>query len=79
MTSFSHRTDFLFAKAMGFPGAQLADNTGTVPAEDGCDNFREYSYLGHRVKHFKDIGGTHGSVFGELCTKNQVKKALGLL
>ena len=34
------RTDFLFARELGFTGAQLADSAGVVPAEAGCDNYR---------------------------------------
>ena len=75
----SPRTDYLFAKEMGFSGAQLADSAGQEPTEGGCANYREYSYLGGRVRHFKDIGGTHGSVFGHQCARHQVAKALGLL
>lgn len=64
--------------AHGFTGAQLADAAGVAPTEAGCTQFQEYSYLGGKVKHFKDIGGTHGSTFGNTCTKAQVMKALGL-
>jgi len=74
----AQKTDFLFARELGFTGAQLADSAGVVPAEAGCDNYREYTYLGGRARHFKDIGGTHGSVFGHQCAKHQVAKALGL-
>ena len=66
------RTDFLFARAMGYTGAQLADSAGVTIGTD----FQEYSYLGGRVKHFKDIGGTHGSTFGNSVTKDEVKKAI---
>ena len=58
------RTDFLFAQAMGYTGEQIPDSDGVVIAE----GFVEYSYLDGRVKHFKDVGGTHGSTFGNANT-----------
>ena len=58
------RTDFLFAQAMGYTGEQIPDSDGVEIAE----NFVEYSYLDGRVKHFKDVGGTHGSTFGNANT-----------
>ena len=66
------RTDFLFARAMGYTGAQLADSDGVTVGTD----FQQYSYLDGRVKHFKDIGGTHGSTFGNAVTKDEVTKAI---
>ena len=62
--SKSVRTDFLFAQAMGYTGEQIPDSDGV---EIGT-NFVEYSYLDGRVKHFKDVGGTHGSTFGNANT-----------
>ena len=65
------RTDFLFARAMGYPGRQLADNAGEVKGA-----LQVYSYLGGRVKHFKHIGGTHGNTLGNAQTKEEVKKVI---
>jgi len=60
----AQQTDFLFAQAMGYTGEQIPDSDGVEIAE----NFVEYSYLDGRVKHFKDVGGTHGSTFGNANT-----------
>jgi len=60
----AQQTDFLFAQAMGYTGEQIPDSDGVEIAED----FVEYSYLDGRVKHFKDVGGTHGSTFGNANT-----------
>ena len=49
---------------MGYTGEQIPDSDGVEIAE----NFVEYSYLDGRVKHFKDVGGTHGSTFGNVNT-----------
>jgi len=68
----AQKTDFLFARAMGYTGAQLADSAGVTVGTD----FQQYSYLDGRVKHFKDIGGTHGSTFGNANTKAEVTKAI---
>merc|ERR1711936_335944 len=67
----TQRTDFLFARAMGYPGSQKADNAGQV-----IGGLQVYSYLGGRVKHFKHIGGTHGNTLGNAQTKEEVKKAI---
>jgi len=67
----AQRTDFLFARAMGYPGRQLADNAGEV---NGA--LQVYSYLGGRVKHFKHIGGTHGNTLGNAQTKEEVRKVI---
>ena len=66
------RTDFLFAQAMGYTDDQLEDDEGVEIAP----NFYEYSYLGGRVKHFKDVGGTHGSTFGNANTMAQLEKII---
>ena len=66
------RTDFLFAQAMGYTGSQIPDSDGTEIGED----FVEYSYLDGRVKHFKDVGGTHGSTFGNANTKAVLEEVI---
>ena len=65
------RTDFLFARAMGYPGRQQADDAGQV-----IGGLQVYSYLGGRVKHFKHIGGTHGNTLGNTQIKEEVRKAI---
>merc|ERR1712013_90733 len=61
----AQETDYLIARAMGYTGTQIPDSDGVEIAS----NFVEYSYLGGRVKHYKDVGGTHGSTFGNENTK----------
>merc|ERR1711910_3177 len=68
----AQQTDFLFAQAMGYTGEQIPDSDGVVIAED----FVEYSYLDGRVKHFKDVGGTHGSTFGNANTKAVLEEVI---
>jgi len=68
----AQKTDFLFAQAMGYTDDQLEDDEGVEIAP----NFYEYSYLGGRVKHFKDVGGTHGSTFGNANTMAQLEKII---
>ena len=70
--SKSARTDFLIAQAMGYTGEQIPDSDGVEIAE----NFVEYSYLDGRVKHFKDVGGTHGSTFGNANTKAVLEEVI---
>jgi len=70
----AQETDFAFAAAMGYTGAQIPDADGVSVGDD----MLEYSYLGGRVKHFKDIGGTHGSTFGDSDTEAQVKMIFGV-
>jgi len=53
----AQRTDYLFAKAMGYTGDQIEDSAGVM---DGSD-VQVYTYLGGRVRHFKIIDGTHGN------------------
>jgi poly(3-hydroxybutyrate) depolymerase len=67
----AQRTDFLFARAMGSPGRQEADDAGEVVGE-----LQVYSYLGGRVKHFKHVGGTHGNTLGNAQIKEEIKKAI---
>merc|ERR1712055_1193728 len=68
----AQQTDFLFAQAMGYTGEQIPDSDGI---EIGT-NFVEYSYLDGRVKHFKDVGGTHGSTFGNANTKAVLEEVI---
>merc|ERR1711994_129895 len=68
----AQQTDFLFAQAMGYTGSQIPDSDGTEIGED----FVEYSYLDGRVKHFKDVGGTHGSTFGNANTKAVLEEVI---
>jgi len=67
----AQRTDFLFARAMGFSGRQLADEAGEVNG-----NLQVYSYLDGRIKHFKHIGGTHGDTLGNAQIKNEIKMTI---
>ena len=57
---------------MGYSGEQVPDHEGVEIAK----NFVEYSYLGGRVKHFKDIGGTHTTALGNENTKREVTRAI---
>merc|ERR1719234_1609472 len=68
----AQQTDFLFAQAMGYTGEQIPDDDGVEIAT----NFVEYSYLDGRVKHFKDVGGTHGSTFGNANTKAVLEEVI---
>jgi len=68
----AQQTDFLFAQAMGYTGSQIPDSDGVEIGED----FVEYSYLDGRVKHFKDVGGTHGSTFGNANTKAVLEEVI---
>jgi len=68
----AQQTDFLFAQAMGYTGEQIPDSDGVEIAA----NFVEYSYLNGRVKHFKDVGGTHGSTFGNANTKAVLEEVI---
>ena len=36
----------------------------------------QYGDLDHRVKHYKDVGGTHGSTFGNENTKALLEKII---
>ena len=54
------RTDFIWARAMGYTGAQLDDGAGVDVGINGREA-QEYKYLGGRCRHYKLIGETHGS------------------
>merc|ERR1712079_290990 len=68
----AQETDYLIAQAMGYTGTQIPDSDGVEIAS----NFVEYSYLGGRVKHYKDVGGTHGSTFGNENTKAVLEEVI---
>ena len=57
---------------MGYTGEQVADDKGVEIGE----NFVEYNYLAGRVKHFKEVGGTHATTIGNENTRREVKKAI---
>ena len=57
---------------MGYTGEQIPDSDGVEIAE----NFVEYSYLAGRVKHFKEVGGSHWTTFGNENTRREVTKAI---
>merc|ERR1711962_1871109 len=68
----AQETDYLIAQAMGYTGTQIPDSDGVEIAS----NFVEYSYLDGRVKHYKDMGGTHGSTFGNENTKAVLEEVI---
>ena len=49
------RTDYYWAKAMGYTGSQLADSAGVSVGTDQKPTF-EYMYLGGRCRHYKLVG-----------------------
>jgi len=53
-------TDFLWAKAMGFTGPQLADSEGVSVGTTAKPTFL-YSYLDGRCRHYKLQGEGHGT------------------
>jgi len=53
-------TDYVWAKAMGFTGAQLADSDGVDVGTDSKPT-QEYKYLDGRCRHYKLIGEGHGT------------------
>ena len=58
----AQRTDFLWARAMGYSGPQMEDSQGVeVGLEDR--EVEEYSYLGGRCRHYKMVNETHGSAW----------------
>jgi len=56
----AQKTDYLWAKAMGFTGAQLADSAG-VSIGSTDKPVEEYLYLDGRVRHYKLVGEGHGT------------------
>jgi len=53
-------TDYVWAKAMGFTGAQIADSDGVNVGTDSKPT-QEYKYLDGRCRHYKLIGEGHGT------------------
>jgi len=53
-------TDYIWAKAMGFTGAQIPDNDGVQVGTDSKPT-QEYKYLDGRCRHYKLIGEGHGT------------------
>jgi len=53
-------TDYIWAKAMGYTGAQLADSEG-VQVGTTAKPAQEYKYLDGRCRHYKLIGEGHGT------------------
>ena len=67
-----YRTDYVWAKAMGYTGPQLADSAGVSVGKDNLSFVKiteqnllgttakpteEYKYLDGRCRHYKLIGG----------------------
>ena len=55
---FCYRTDYYWAKAMGFTGSQMADISGVSVGTNEKPTF-EYSYLGGRCRHYKLVVGQY--------------------
>merc|ERR1712066_78140 len=53
-------TDYIWAKAMGFTGAQIADSDG-VDVGTEAKPAQVYKYLDGRCRHYKLIGANHGT------------------
>merc|ERR1719356_1737316 len=53
-------TDYIWAKAMGYTGAQLADSEG-VQVGTTAKPTQEYKYLDGRCRHYKLIGEGHNT------------------
>ena len=84
------RTDFLIAQAMGYTGTQIPDSDGVEIASNFVEysyldgrwlqisfkNKLHFINLNLRVKHYKDVGGTHGSTFGNENTKAVLEEVI---
>jgi len=68
----AQKTDYLWAKAMGFTGAQLADSAG-VSIGSTDKPVEEYLYLDGRVRHYKLVGEGHGTGPGHTKVQEIVK------
>merc|ERR1712123_91694 len=68
----AQKTDYLWAKAMGFTGAQLADSAG-VSIGSTDKPVEEYLYLDGRVRHYKLVGEGHGTNVGHTKVQEIVK------
>merc|ERR1711953_1415514 len=53
-------TDYVWAKAMGFTGTQIADSDGVDVGTDSKPT-QEFKYLDGRCRHYKLIGEGHGT------------------
>ena len=58
MVISAQETDFLWAKAMGYTGSQLADSDGVSVGTTAKPTF-EYKYLDGRARHYKLVGKNH--------------------
>jgi len=56
----AQETDFLWAKAMGYTGSQLADSDGVSVGTTAKPTF-EYKYLDGRARHYKLVDEGHGT------------------
>jgi len=65
-------TDFLFATAMGYTGAQIPDADGVSIGTD-AKPVDEYKYLDGRARHYKLIGEGHGTGPSHPIVQAQVK------
>ena len=54
------RTDFIWAQAMGYDGAQYDDSDGLSIGTADKPTF-EYKYLEGRCRHYKLVGEPHGT------------------
>ena len=70
------RTDYLFAKAMGYTGSQLPDSAGVSVGLTADKQVEEYSYLNGRAKHYKLVGEGHGTGPSHDKVREVVKAAL---
>jgi len=68
-------TDFLWAQAMGYTGAQMADSDGVMVGTD-AKPVQEYSYLDGKVRHYKLIGEGHGTGPGHDVVREIVRDAI---
>ena len=75
MRSLPFRTDFLWAKAMGYTGLQLDDADG-VSVGTSSKPVQQYTYLDGRVRHFKLIDEGHGTGPGHPVVQEIVRAAI---
>jgi len=73
----AQKTDFLWAQAMGYTGAQLADSEGVSVGTD-AKPVQSYTYLNGKVRHFKLVGEGHGTGPGHPVVQEIVRAAIGL-
>jgi poly(3-hydroxybutyrate) depolymerase len=71
----AQKTDFLWAVAMGYTGAQLADSAG-VSIGTSDKPVEEYVYLNGKVRHYKLVGEGHGTGPGHAKVQEIVKAAI---